>query len=431
MPNSQNHDFHWYRLDNTAKVYPVVSNEKVSHVFRITAVCADPVAPEVLRQAAAGCRARFPSFYVKLRRGLFWYYYETNDKPPVIRPESSYMCGPVEPHRNNGYFFSFFYYGNRITLEIFHGITDGKGALEFFKTVLMRYFVLAGFPADSGGIVLSTDDAPSPEETEDSYLANYRPGPLAKARPKPAYHRTGTRFPQGGLGAVSGRTATEELAAIARGHGATISQLITAAYVQAILRTGNSRDLARRPVAIAVPIDMRRFFGSKTLRNFFLIFRTLTFSRSGEPEFGEILADIREQFKRELEPSKLQNTLNINVSHEKHAAANFFPLALKWLIIRGVHAAGGRIATTATMSNVGVIELPEPMRALVRGFEIHSSVSDRLTHNLVVFTYDGITTLSFSRCVSETDLERAFFRSLADLGIRTAVWSNRWEDHVR
>ena len=41
----------WRRLDNTAKIFPVIANENVSQVFRISVTLKEKVDPELLSQA--------------------------------------------------------------------------------------------------------------------------------------------------------------------------------------------------------------------------------------------------------------------------------------------------------------------------------------------------------------------------------------------
>ena len=41
----------WRRLDNTAKIFPVIANEGMSQVFRISAVMKEEVQPELLQKA--------------------------------------------------------------------------------------------------------------------------------------------------------------------------------------------------------------------------------------------------------------------------------------------------------------------------------------------------------------------------------------------
>ena len=67
----------WRRLDNTAKLFAAVSGEDLSSVFRIAAVLKEPVEPELLHRALLLTLPEFENFRVKLRKGFFWYYFET------------------------------------------------------------------------------------------------------------------------------------------------------------------------------------------------------------------------------------------------------------------------------------------------------------------------------------------------------------------
>ena len=70
----------WRRLDNTGKLFPLVSSESLSNVFRIAVTLKEEIEPEILQQALEDVLTQFESFRVRLRRGLFWYYFETNPK---------------------------------------------------------------------------------------------------------------------------------------------------------------------------------------------------------------------------------------------------------------------------------------------------------------------------------------------------------------
>lgn len=69
----------WRRLDNTAKLFAAVSGEDLSSVFRISAVLKEKVDPELLQRALVRTLPEFENFRVKLRKGFFWYYFETNN----------------------------------------------------------------------------------------------------------------------------------------------------------------------------------------------------------------------------------------------------------------------------------------------------------------------------------------------------------------
>ena len=58
----------WRRLDNTAKIFPVIANESMSQVFRISATLKEEMRPERLQQALEEIRPHMDHFRVRLRR---------------------------------------------------------------------------------------------------------------------------------------------------------------------------------------------------------------------------------------------------------------------------------------------------------------------------------------------------------------------------
>lgn len=97
---------------------------------------------------------RYPLLAVKLRRGVFWNFFDKNESPILIAEEMNYPCSPLVPKQNRGYFLRVLYYKQQISLEVFHALTDGTGAIEFLKTLLYQYFRLKGKEIDPQGIVL-------------------------------------------------------------------------------------------------------------------------------------------------------------------------------------------------------------------------------------------------------------------------------------
>ena len=81
-------DLKWDKLDNTANVFPVIAGEGMSNVYRISVTLKEEVDPELLQQALERVLPWFDGFRVRLRKGIFWYYFEENKKPaPRIHEE--------------------------------------------------------------------------------------------------------------------------------------------------------------------------------------------------------------------------------------------------------------------------------------------------------------------------------------------------------
>ena len=160
----------WYRLDNAGVLYSALQREKYSPVYRFSAVLSQPVDPAVLQRAVDRTMPRFPGFRVRMKPGVFWHYFEPNDSPgPFVRPDMSNPCQPIRFREDNGWLVRFFYYQSRISLEVFHAVSDGAGALTFFRTLLAVYLRELGHPIPCGPGLLDVDAPPRPEELEDAY----------------------------------------------------------------------------------------------------------------------------------------------------------------------------------------------------------------------------------------------------------------------
>ena len=80
----------WMRLDNAALIFPAVRRRGWSNAFRMTATLREDVDPQVLQQAVEDLMPRFPSMFVRLRAGAFWYYLEQIDRAPQVRQDYAY-----------------------------------------------------------------------------------------------------------------------------------------------------------------------------------------------------------------------------------------------------------------------------------------------------------------------------------------------------
>ena len=129
-------EIRWDRLDNTAHLFPVIAGENMSNVYRISVTLTELVQPDVLQQALNIVLPKMDGFNLRLRMGVFWYYFEENGKPaPKVREESNFPCRYIQQNQNHSYMFRVTYYKYRINLEVFHVLTDGMGGINFFERV--------------------------------------------------------------------------------------------------------------------------------------------------------------------------------------------------------------------------------------------------------------------------------------------------------
>ncbi len=178
----------WYRLDNTGKLYPSITNTRVSTVFRISATLKERVDPRILQKALDTMIKRFPYYKVNLKKGLFWYYFEHVDHYPIVEPEIYDPCMFMQFKSKKTFPFRVLYYHHKISCEFSHSITDATGVMIFFlKSLLRTYFELLGkitshdvYGLDMGGM--------QREEYEDAAHRYYRWGVPLPDSPKKAMH---------------------------------------------------------------------------------------------------------------------------------------------------------------------------------------------------------------------------------------------------
>ena len=157
----------WYRLDNAGVLYSALQKETYSAIYRFSAVMDQPVDRQALQRAVDKTMPRFPTFRVRIKKGAFWYYFEPNDAPgPFVKTDISNPCQPVRFREDNGWLVRFYYYERRISVEVFHAVSDGGGALVFFKTLLTVYLREMGYTVSNTCGILDVDAPPRLEELE-------------------------------------------------------------------------------------------------------------------------------------------------------------------------------------------------------------------------------------------------------------------------
>ncbi|MBR2417699.1 MAG: hypothetical protein IKB12_03610, partial [Clostridia bacterium] len=298
--------YKWYKLDTAANMFASIHNKKASRVFRISYVFKnEEIDPEILKIAVKDTLNRFPSFSTRCKEGFFWAYLEYTNIMPEIMEESE-MPAALQNHGKNGTpDLRVLYYKRRISVEIAHVITDGDGAFEFTKSLVAHYINLKDDAANKDESIISTRNQHNEEEIENAYK-RYHSG---KAEKIPEYNNT-YAFPeklqQDYLKTVSGIMPVINLKERCRFYGVTVTEYLSGAAIYAIIKAEEKP--INNFIRISVPINLRKDFPSKTVRNF-ACDTTLSFSPNGRKDisFGEILESIKGEIKKSLSKEKLQN----------------------------------------------------------------------------------------------------------------------------
>lgn len=414
----------WYRLDNAAKIYPAVTNAKRASVYRISAELCERVDPDVLQSALKQTLLRFPTFDVRMQKGLFWYYFENNPGEAAINLETAPICRPIDLKETHGYLFRVSYYSNRISLEVFHVLSDGTGTTAFLKALLYNYLALMDKPVVPDNSILDGQMCPSLGEVEDSFLKYYDQKSLGSRAESRAYQVKGTRIAIQNTRLTQGRIPAHAFKQLAGSCAATVTEYIAALIIYAIYETQLKRRGSRLPVKVSIPVNLRNILASETLRNFSSYVNVGMVFESENITLTDILASVKDQLRNEVKKERLIEKIGANVSAERSPFMRLAPLFIKNIALRTAYTLYGERLVTTTLSNLGIIKLPDSMKSSIRRFDFILGAPVLNALSCAVCTYEDMMTISFTRVIEETDIECFFFRYLAHKGLDIEIESN-------
>ena len=416
----------WAKLDNTALLFPVISTEGMTSVYRESVSLTEDVDGELLQQALEKLLPQFLIFRMRLRMGLFWYYFEENDRPvPRVREEELYPGAYINKSRNNHYMFRVTYYKKRINLEVFHALTDGYGGLVFLKELAYQYLRLA-HPEEyagekdriSSGIFM---------DMEDSYLKNFKKGASHDTAygSKKALVIKGEKRPKGELNVMHGYFKVDELKAAAKKYGLTINQYLVGNYVYAIYREYLKAGTSKLPISCCVPVDLRSRYESHTMKNFFVIIASKFLPTQESYSREEVLKIATDSLKEQMDPQNLDNILSYNVSNEQNRFLRTIPIFIKNIAIKYVYMLSADTATS-TMTNVGNVEVKEQYKKYIEHFYGMLSMSRGQNIKAAIASYNGTLIVTFTSCLTDVSIQKRFFQSIAKDGVEAALETNEY-----
>lgn len=410
------------KLDNTANLFPVIAREGMSNVYRVSVSLREDIEPELLQQALEQVLPYFDVFNARMRRGIFWYYFETNRNPvPKVEEEHTYPCMYINPYRNNEYQFRVTYYKRRIHLEVFHALTDGNGALSFLKELTYQYlrYKYPELKAQASDF-LETDTS---LDREDSYVRNYKHSAKKAYKTEKAVIVKGDRLPVSQFGIMHGYISLEDIKRVSKEYKVTINQYLISVFVWAIYQEYLNGQMCGSPISVCVPVNLRPYFASDTTKNFFVIVSAVFKAVKEHYSFEEVLNEVTDSLKEQINKENLERLFSYNVSNEKNWMLRAVPLFVKNFAMKQIYRTSAR-ANTSTITNLGVVKVPELYQDYIEHFYAVLSMSQGQNIKGAVCTYGDTLTFTFSAGIREAVIQKGFFRKLAADGINVSVETN-------
>lgn len=204
------------------------------------------------------------------------------------------------------------------------------------------------------------------------------------------------------------------LKAVAARRGATVT-----AYILSLMFVAGRRatDNIDGDFNIQVPVNMRKFYPSETLRNFSMycgIRLPLTSISDPDALIPEITRQLTEKASRQA-----MNEM-VNAANRITNAIRFIPLFLKAPVARQVYGFLGERIFSSTLSNLGVVSLPPEIAGRIESMDfVLASNINRASCSMV--TFGNTATLSVSKNTIDPSFEEALYELLCRDGLTPVV----------
>lgn len=448
------------RLDNASNIFLAAMTQVDTKVFRISAEMLESVNEQLLQRALDDTYRRWVLYHSVLRRGVFWYYLEESNLVPTVQADVMPPCAALYHFDRRELLFRVIHHRNRISLEVFHALSDGTGAQWFFTDLLTRYLRLRragagpegqerapevesgishGLDPDSfvryfgqRGSVPAVDttfvEAAAPVTTRVRPDQQTSGGPPA-ARPRGLTERTeaGNKVLRiRGAQCLDYRPRVVELSMpvdqvlqLAHQHGVSLTLFLIAQFVRAAREA--HPDPGRRTVTISVPVNLRLRYPSTSARNFFATTRLEYTFDQGPDDLQTICSTLDAQLKAQNTAESLEARLNKLIGFERNPAIRIIPRPVKDLILGTVYWFRNR-NVTLSMSSLGRIELPADVDELVGPMGLQIATP---RPQFCSISHAGVLRVTFNSPLISTAIQERFVRAMVALGVPVSAAVNK------
>lgn len=437
----------WVRLDNASNIFLAAMSNRDSKVFRTSAELTDTVDPEILQRALDKVYEEYRLYHSVLRRGFFWYYLEESDLKAKVSLDNKSPCEPLYHFDRRELLFRVVYWKKRISLETFHVLSDGTGAMWFFQDLVTEYISLKYPVAQQNRFKVSAYEHDL--SSEDSFARHFRRKeqtnflhatqsafanftkvgakakdmilPKNKPTKKDIYNYKGTYTADNRPRIVEMEMPVKDIIKLSKQEGVSVTIYLTALYIDAIRKAAPTFK-GNETMTVTVPVNLRQYYPSKSARNFFAVTTIeYTYQTDKENSVSEISQSLKAQLEPQLEKENLERWLSRLIYFE------YFPLSR--IVLRPIKDFGLKIINyfnnrrlTLAISNLGRVSFPEHVDDYIKQVYFHTIA---VRPQFCAISHNDILTISFTSPFVETDIFKNFALSLSNQEVPVTVTVNK------
>ena len=404
-----------FDLEDSEKIYVWTMNKKRMAMFRLSAYLKEKIIPNLLQTAVNSTIIRFPSFTAKIEKNFFDYYLIRNKPYIQIKEDKNATLRPLEILNYKSQCFRILYWNNRISIEIFHAITDGTGALEFLKVLVVEYLKLKGYNCTIDENVMNINVLPNNEEFENAFKKVPFNDGKYKLNNKKSIQLNGKMLKKYSSYNIIFNMDTDILKSVSERYNSTITEYLLSLIFIACKKASNK---SKGDISIQVPINLRKYYKTKTLKNFSMFCEI----RISINEINDILSIIN-KIHLQLKEKTSRQSMEKMITHIRNFSniVKYIPLFIKKPLARIGYILYGERVFTNTLSNIGTVKFPPIISEKIENLEgiIYPMNFNRA--GCLVITCNNTTTFSINKRTTDIAFEKEMMELLEKDGIKVTI----------
>ena len=461
----------WYELDAFAKTYSSIISEGRTTCFRLSVLFSEYIDLEILQNVVISLEKKYPFYNSELKKGIFWNYLEQKKAHFMIEEEKTYPCTDIQ--KDNP--LRIIYFNNKLSIEIAHFLTDGKGAALFFQDLIEEYlekrYFLENFEKDKKDNLIYKTEKKKEIEIEkinkiinfgkkinknekdfenkkseknffektrellgnDSGLKNsqkneyvdlyekYMRKVSKETTIKSAFHLPMKILEKGHYHITTGEIDVESLKEESKKYGTTIGKYLLSVYFKILL---DRYSKAKNPIVIGVPVDLRKIFEETTYRNFFINITPSIDASLGAYSLSEIITYLDNYFALKITKKEFYKSIYKAMNPMQNIIIKSVPYLIKRMFFPFIFDYYGERGYTTGFSNLGIFKVNKKYEKYLKGFRFLPPPSKRCKIKMGVISDCKKVYVNFGNLTANYDIERDFFVYLRKRGIKSKIITN-------
>lgn len=400
--------------DISSILYLALARKTYCNLYRFTMTMSEEVDPVCLQKAADNIRDRFSVFMCGFESGFFHDTQAVHDVRIQVVKDTQFLRILTKeeiktcPAR-------ILYAENRLSIEFFHALADGYGAVAYISTLTAEYLRLRyNMEIPVGYPIMDIMEETREEEFTDEYFNHCADKP-AKLSQIYAYQLPREDKKGCTIRPYQKVLSMSEVKGMSKKLGVSPTTFLSEIMAESFMKVQMKQGTSHLPVRIMIPVNLRGFFPNKTFRNFIETIHVTLHKDDLNKSFTERLTQFKDEMKSQLNVEHLGGMIKSHVSLQQSVLFKMIPTKLKYVAFKLGYGVFGESNSTMTFTNLGVVNLPEEMHPYVNKIDCFLSPRAGSPYNCAMIVYKDQLALNISSFNKNTEVEDELWQHLTKI----------------